>query len=466
MSMFVSKHIWSVGQNKGFIIISFVHFCFQDSEENLKGGNEENGNSSDDFTLSPSDEEFEYILDCAPSAHGEPHEPEGHGRHILESKEESQEPHGSKTPTDARSESEVQAAEELPAKVPCPVPKPRHSRQTTPSAQPSTPTAKPRTVHLFNLSTPEEQVSPVPTKELSKAAPDSRPKQSLRKLQLSHEEKTQLVNLQSLSADSDSETPCGSSSCSSSSATAGGPSPPKPQGPDGQEEEGYWSGSTAGHIREERNRRCFRRKEMPGGQTRVRSKFSPWNLSSPRINRDSRLSVLSNPPGRVGTFTTHLGCGGKNPFLWVFFVSFIVPCLFCFFTTETTFSHDHSASEDGVDGDDDDDDEDDDMFENYDKYLSNEKVRTGAQLMFSCCMLHFHRRLTLCLRFQAVPSDPAEAEKLELMKMRTLERRAKTNELQRLRKAQVSVTHPCFIGRSLHSVRQQNLYMNAQFDVS
>uniref|UniRef100_A0A3Q3WQN3 Molecule interacting with CasL protein 1 n=1 Tax=Mola mola TaxID=94237 RepID=A0A3Q3WQN3_MOLML len=332
-------------------------------EENLKGGNEENGNSSDDFTLSPSDEEFEYILDCAPSAHGEPHEPEGHGRHILESKEESQEPHGSKTPTDARSESEVQAAEELPAKVPCPVPKPRHSRQTTPSAQPSPPTAKPRTVHLFNLSTPEEQ-----------AAPDSRPKQSLRKLQLSHEEKTQLVNLQSLSADSDSETPCGSSSCSSSSATAGGPSPPKPQGPDGQEEEGYWSGSTAGHIREERNRRCFRRKEMPGGQTRVRSKFSPWNLSSPRINRDSRLSVLSNPPGRV----------------------------------------------DGVDGDDDDDDddEDDDMFENYDKYISNEKVRMGAQLMFS------------------LPSDPAEAEKLELMKIRTLERRAKTNELQRLRKAQ------------------------------
>lgn len=47
-------------------------------------------------------------------------------------------------------------------------------------------------------------------------------------------------------------------------------------------------------------------------------------------------------------------------------------------------------------------------------------------------------KLSLCLQFQKVPSDPAAAEKLELMKMRTLERRAKTNELQRLRKAQVS----------------------------
>lgn len=41
-----------------------------------------------------------------------------------------------------------------------------------------------------------------------------------------------------------------------------------------------------------------------------------------------------------------------------------------------------------------------------------------------------------------MPPDPVEAEKLELMKMRTLERRAKMSELQRLRKAQVSVpTH-------------------------
>lgn len=35
-----------------------------------------------------------------------------------------------------------------------------------------------------------------------------------------------------------------------------------------------------------------------------------------------------------------------------------------------------------------------------------------------------------------MPSDPAEAEKMELMKMRTLERRAKMSELQRFQKAQ------------------------------
>ena len=36
------------------------------------------------------------------------------------------------------------------------------------------------------------------------------------------------------------------------------------------------------------------------------------------------------------------------------------------------------------------------------------------------------------------PSDPVEAEKLELMKMKTLERKAKMSELERFRKAQVS----------------------------
>ncbi|XP_076597085.1 F-actin-monooxygenase mical1 isoform X2 [Chaetodon auriga] len=349
----------------------------KDSEGNLKGTNEENGLSSDDYTPSPSDEEYEHTLDCGPT-----HEPEGQDRHVLESQVESQEPHTSKVSTDAPSKAEVAAppkeeTEELPPNAPCPVPKPRLSRQN-PSPQPSPPTAKPRTLHIFNPSTPEKHSSPALT-EISKAAPDSRPKQSLRKLQLTAEEKTQLVNLQSFSADSDSETPGGSSSCSSSSATAGGPSPPKPEGLDGQEEEGYWSGSTASHVREKRNRRCFRRKEMPSGQTRVRSKFSPWNLSSPRISRDPRLSVLVSHPGRV----------------------------------ETTFRHVHSASEEGADGDDDDDDDDDDdeMFEQDDMDLFDEK-------------------------FQTVPSDPAEAEKLELMKMRTLERRAKMSELQRLRKAQ------------------------------
>ncbi|XP_067449321.1 F-actin-monooxygenase mical1 [Thunnus thynnus] len=352
---------------------------YEDSKGDHKGTN---GLSSDDYTPSPSDEEYEHTLDCGPSIQVESHEPADQDQHILESKE-CEEEQTSKTSTRSQSITEVAApteeeTEEPPPAVSYPVPKPRLSRQTTPSPVSSPPIAKPRTVHLFNPSTPEK--SPTATQRISKTAPDSRPKQSLRKLQLTDEEKSQLVNLQSLSVDSDSETPGGSSSCSSSSVTAGGPSPPKPEGLDGQEEEGYWSGSTASHMREKRNRRCFRRKEMPSGQSRVRSKFSPWNLSSPRISRDTRLSVLINHPGRV----------------------------------ETTFRHVHSTSEEGVDeddGDDDDDDDDDEMFVQDDIDLFDEK-------------------------FQTVPSDPVEAEKLELMKMRTLERRAKMSELQRLRKAQ------------------------------
>ncbi|XP_035500329.2 F-actin-monooxygenase mical1 isoform X1 [Scophthalmus maximus] len=348
------------------------------------GTNDENGLSSDEYTLSPSDEEYEHTLDSAPASKSASHICDGQDRHILESKDEPQEPQTTKTPTGPPSKAEEAAPDDeeievLPPMMLYPVPKPRYSRQTAPSPQASPPTAKPRTIHLFNPSTLEDHSSPTPTKEISKAAPDSRPKQSLRKLQLSDEERSLLVNLQSFSADSDSETPGGSSSCSSSSATAAGPSPPKPAG-DGQEEEGYWSGSTTSQMREKRNRRCFRRKEMPSGQTRVRSKFSPWNLSSPRISRDGRLSVLINHPG----------------------------------TVETTFRHVHSASEEGADGDDDDDDDDDDeddMFEQDDVNLYDEK-------------------------FQTAPSDPVEAEKRELMKMRTLERRAKMSELQRLRNAQ------------------------------
>ncbi|XP_026223575.1 F-actin-monooxygenase mical1 [Anabas testudineus] len=345
------------------------------SERIHKGANEENGLSSDDYTPSPSDEEYEHTLDCSSKSHI----PRGQD-HILESKEETQEPHELKAPTDPKIEvvapTDEKTVEPLPT-VPYPVPKPRLSRQTTPNSEPSPPVARPRTVHIFTPTTPEHQTFPTPASEIPKAVLDSHPKQSLRKLQLTAEEKSQLVNLHSFSADSDSETPGGSSSCSSSSATAGGPSHPKPEGQDGQEEDGYWSGSTASNYREKRHhRRGIRKKELLSRQTRVRSKFSPWNLSSPRISRDTRLSVLINHPGRV----------------------------------ETTFSHAHSPSEEGVDGDDDDDDDDDEMFER-DIDLYDEK-------------------------FQIVPSDPVEAEKLELMKMRTLERQAKMSELQRLRKAQ------------------------------
>lgn len=268
-----------------------MFFLFQGSKDIHK---EEDGRSSDEYTLSPSDEEFEHTLDCAP-AHTDSQD-----QHRLETQEDPPKPEPpSKTEVAAPTEEESDEAPP-PPEVPHPVPKPRLSRQTTPSPHPSPPIAKPRSVLIINPPTPENFSSPTPPDEVSKATADSRPKQSLKKLQLTDEEKSQLVNLQSFSADSDSETPGGSSSCSSSSATAGGPSPPKPEGLDGQEEEGYWSGSTASHVRERRNRRCFKRKEMPSGQNRVRSKFSPWNLSSPRISRDARLSVLIKHPGRVG----------------------------------------------------------------------------------------------------------------------------------------------------------------------
>ncbi|KAK2851884.1 hypothetical protein Q5P01_008160 [Channa striata] len=361
-------------------------YCEQHSEELELGNGAETSCklSSDDYTPSPSDEEYEHTLDCCSSLSTKSHKQDIKDPDVIDPKEESQGPHVLKCPTDPPKIDVVAPTEEetekLPPAMPYPVPKPRFSRQTTPISEPSPPIAKPRSVLLCNPSTPEDQ-PPHSTNELSKAAPDSRPKQSLRKLQLTDEEKSQLVNLQSFSADSDSETPGGSSSCSSSSATAGGPSPPKPEGLDGQEEEGYWSGSTAGHYRDKKHRRCFKKKELPSGQTKLRSKFSPWNLSSPRITRDTRLSVHVTQPGRV----------------------------------ETTFRHVHSASEEGADGDDDDDDDDDDdedeMFDQDDMDLYDEK-------------------------FQTVPSDPVEAEKLEFMKMRTLERRAKRSELQRLRKAQ------------------------------
>ncbi|XP_061120072.1 F-actin-monooxygenase mical1 isoform X1 [Syngnathus typhle] len=319
-------------------------------------GNEQNSLSSEGCTPSPSDDDDEPTLRSLPSVEEE-------------------------TANDA--ERRVDQTDRHP-----PLPKPRLSRQSSP--QPS-PVVKPRTMHLFIPASPKNIPPPKAVRETPEVALDSRPKQSLRKLKLSDEEKDQLVNLLTFTADSDSETPGGSSSGSSSSATARGTSPPKAE--DGPEEEGYWSGSTAGHIREKRNRRCFRRKEMPAGQPKVRSKFSPWNLSSPRIGRDTRLSV--HQPGKV----------------------------------ETTFRHIHGDSEEGVDGDEDDDDDmlDQDIDSLDGKASRNFELPSSAQ----------HRALTvMTLQFQMLPANPVEAEKLEVMKMRTLERRAKMSELQRLRQAQ------------------------------
>lgn len=282
---------------------------------------------SSDYSPAPSDEEFEHSLDCAPS------------RRSLKAPDNLKttappEPCASSEPHRPEENSEPEAAAYYP------VPKPRLSRQESPQ----TPVAKPRTIHLSSGDP---------------SSPSLDQRQSMKKLQLSDEEKSQLASLEKFfSADSDSETPCGSSSCSSSSATV----------TKSQEEEGYWSGSS---FREKKSRRCFKRKEIPGGQSKTRSKFSPWNLSSPRISRDSKLSVLSRPG-----------------------------------TAETTFTHAHCASENDADDDDEDEDE---MFQRDDVDLLDEKF------------------LSL---------DPLQAQKFELMKMRTLERRAKTSELQRLRKAQ------------------------------
>ena len=284
---------------------------------------EEGSTSSEDDGPSPSDEGHDHTLDSGPKR---PHQvqgdkpqtfPEPIGNPQFPAKPlRDPQATGMVAPIEEVEEEEVKEEEEEEKEeeettqptVSPPTPKPRGSKQKQPSPKPSPPVPKPRSIHGVTLGADDTDPggSPEHQDRGSPCQKDSRPKQSLRKLQLSEEEKCQLVNLQSFSADSDSETPGGSSSCSSSSAaTAGGPSPPKPtgqgQGQDpGQEEEGYWSGSTV--QREKRNRRCFRRKEEPGGQakTRVRSKFSPWNLSSPRLSRDPRLSVLTPHPGRVG----------------------------------------------------------------------------------------------------------------------------------------------------------------------
>uniref|UniRef100_A0A8C2H552 Molecule interacting with CasL protein 1 n=1 Tax=Cyprinus carpio TaxID=7962 RepID=A0A8C2H552_CYPCA len=122
-----------------------------------------------------------------------------------------------------------------------PVPAPRQSRAPLP---------KPRTVHNV---VPQLSNTPEEPEQNQEETPESKP--SLRKLQLSQEEKADL-----LSQDSDSETPASSSAASTSSSS-------KQQ--EGGEEEGYWSGGTATgmSLRDQRNRRCMRRKSEPQPST-------------------------------------------------------------------------------------------------------------------------------------------------------------------------------------------------------
>lgn len=158
-----------------------------------------------------------------------------------------------------------------------PVPAPRGSR-----APLYPPLPKPRTVHNV---VPEP--SNIPEETRHDLTPDSKFKPSLRKLQLSEEEKADL-----LSQDSDSETPASSSAASTSSSS---------KQHEGGEEEGYWSGGVATRksLQVQHHRRCMRRKSEPPPTTqsqhgKMRSKFSPWNLSSPRLQQ--RFSVLRVAP--------------------------------------------------------------------------------------------------------------------------------------------------------------------------
>ncbi|XP_016097909.1 F-actin-monooxygenase mical1 [Sinocyclocheilus grahami] len=232
-----------------------------------------------------------------------------------------------------------------------PVPAPRPSRAPLP---------KPRTVHNV---VPQASNTPEEPEQNQEETPESKSKPSLRKLQLSQEEKADR-----LSQDSDSETPASSSAASTSSSS-------KQQ--EGGEEEGYWSGGTATgmSLRDQRNRRCMRRKSEPPPSAhsqhgKMRSKFSPWNLSSPRLQQ--RFSVLRVAPS-----------GQAQP--------------------------DHYVSEDdNEEGVDDDEEENEEDLQGEDHYLD-------------------------C---KGVDFEISESEKHNLKRMKTLERKARMSEIQRFHKAQ------------------------------
>ncbi|KTG00191.1 hypothetical protein cypCar_00027186 [Cyprinus carpio] len=162
-----------------------------------------------------------------------------------------------------------------------PVPAPRASK-----APLYPPLPKPRTVHNVVPQPSHASKGSEQNQERShhNLPPESKSKASLHKLQLSEEEKAEL-----LSQDSDTETPISSSAASTSSSS---------KQHEGGEEEGYWSGGRKSSW-DQQNRRCMRKKSEPPPSTqsqhgKMRSKFSPWNLSSPRPQQ--RFSVLRVAP--------------------------------------------------------------------------------------------------------------------------------------------------------------------------
>lgn len=190
---------------------------------------------------------------------------------------ESHEPH---KPSELNPESTGIESQQNNSSPSVPVPAPRGSK-----APLYPPLPKPRTVH--NVIPEPSNIPEEPEETHHELTPESKPKPSLRKLQLSEEEKADL-----LSQDSDSETPASSSAASTSSSS---------KQHEGGEEEGYWSGGVATRkcLQNQHHRRCMRRKSEPPLTTqsqhgKMRSKFSPWNLSSPRLQQ--RFSVLRVAP--------------------------------------------------------------------------------------------------------------------------------------------------------------------------
>ncbi|XP_041084542.1 F-actin-monooxygenase mical1-like isoform X1 [Polyodon spathula] len=201
----------------------------------------------------------------------------------------------------------------------------------------------------------------------------------LKKLTLSESEKQKLVKL-SLDSDSDLDRDPGNQQKPPPLAEQPKVTPAL-LNPDGQADKGSSWGGQGGSIRVQNNRRSFRRKEDPTTHpptqhaSKPKSKFSPWNLSSPRLGRGPK-----DADSRESEFRQ---------------------------------SKEEEEEEEEEGDDDDGDDDDEEVFDNddIDLDLFNEK-------------------------FQTMPSDHKEAQRLELLKMRTMERRAKQCEIQRFHKAQ------------------------------
>ncbi|XP_028652857.1 F-actin-monooxygenase mical1 [Erpetoichthys calabaricus] len=225
-------------------------------------------------------------------------------------------------------------------------------------------------------------ISTPKTSEISVNQSESCPKPSLKKLILSDCEKSQLNRL-SFDSDSESDNVCEEQqkikvdNNQSNSVI----SFLKPEGPT---ECTFSHNGEICNVRDQKHRQSFRRKEeqvklLPSAPipAHQKSKFSPWTLSSPRLERGNRVQEMK--PSKM------------DPEI----------------KTEESMTESPYSSEK--------EDEDD---ENEDEFLM------------------FYKFDLFDEKFQTIPTDPKEAKKLETLKMKTLERRAKMCEMQRFHKAQ------------------------------